>query len=207
MWQSHTGGGRNNPGDPLSAADWQDLNGQVNPNTAALIHSTGLTITQFVSMQTVPLVPGQYWGGTQDNGTLRKSMANNRWFDQASGDGGLRDRRPVDAERRQPDRARPTCSAPTSTSRRTGTTRRRRTRSSATSRIDGGINMGDRSEFYVPWTENRGNTNQMFLGTYRLYRTDNAEAAERAGRRPGSRSARTSPPAARARRPTARAAA
>ena len=88
VWQSHTGGGRNDAGDPLSAADWQDLNGQVDPTTAALIHSTGLAITQFTSMATVPNVPGQYWGGTQDNGTLRKSLANSRWFDQASGDGG-----------------------------------------------------------------------------------------------------------------------
>ena len=88
VWESHTGGGRNIAGAPLSTADWQDLNGQVNPNTAALIHSTGLALTQFTSMATVPNVPGQYWGGTQDNGTLRKSLANNRWFDQASGDGG-----------------------------------------------------------------------------------------------------------------------
>ena len=42
--------------------------------------------------------------------------------------------------------------------------------------IDGGIDMDDRAEFYVPWMQNRGNVNQMFLGTYRLYRTDNAEA-------------------------------
>ena len=42
---------------------------------AALIHSTGLAITQFTSIATVPDVPGQYWGGTQDNGTLRKSLA------------------------------------------------------------------------------------------------------------------------------------
>ena len=41
--------------------------------------------------------------------------------------------------------------------------------------IDGGINLKDRAEFYVPWVQNRGNVNQMFLGTYRLYRTDNAE--------------------------------
>ena len=88
VWESHTGGGRNNPGDPLSAADWQDLNGQVNPSSAALIHSTGLSITQFVSLQTVPNIPGQYWGGTQDNGTMRKSLANGRWFDQGNGDGG-----------------------------------------------------------------------------------------------------------------------
>jgi uncharacterized repeat protein (TIGR01451 family) len=36
--------------------------------------------------------------------------------------------------------------------------------------------MSDRAEFYIPWVENRGNTNQMFLGTYRVYRTNNAEA-------------------------------
>ena len=47
VWQSHTGGGRNAAGDPLSAADWEDLNGQVDPSTAALIHSTGLAIAQF----------------------------------------------------------------------------------------------------------------------------------------------------------------
>ena len=29
------------------AADWQNLNGQVNPNTAVLVHSTGLAIAQF----------------------------------------------------------------------------------------------------------------------------------------------------------------
>ena len=30
--------------------------------------------------------------------------------------------------------------------------------------IDGGINLKDRAEFYVPWVQNRGNVNQMFLG-------------------------------------------
>ena len=32
------------------------------------------TITQFTSIATVPTVPGRFWGGTQDNGTLRKSV-------------------------------------------------------------------------------------------------------------------------------------
>src|SRR3954453_4512552 len=41
-----------------------------------------------------------------------------------------------------------------------------------------GLTLGDRSEFYVPWVENQLHTNQMFLGTYRLYRTDNAEAPD-----------------------------
>ena len=182
VWQSETGGGRNNPADPLSAADWQDLNGQVNPNTAALIHSTGLQISQFTSIGGLcRWSPGQYWGGTQDNGTLRKSLANNRWFDQASGDGGQviidqttpnngkSDRAGVRVRHLLRHRALPV--------RPVG----RRIRSSETRAIDGGINMGDRSEFYVPWVQNRGNVNQMFLGTFRLYRTDNAETANVAG--------------------------
>jgi uncharacterized repeat protein (TIGR01451 family) len=179
VWQSHTGGGRNNVGDPLSAAQWENLNGQVNPNTGALVHSTGLAITQFSSIATVPNVPGQYWGGTQDNGTLRKSLANQRWFDQASGDGGQ-----VIVDQTTPNDVNPTVPAyvfgtyfdispyrydPTETNTFFGN-----------EPIDGGIDMSDRSEFYVPWVQNRGNVNQMFLGTYRLYRTDNAETANAA---------------------------
>ena len=175
VWESHTGGGRNGtPLPPLSTADWQNLNGQVNPNTAALIHSTGLAIGQYTSIATVPNIPGQYWGGTQDNGTLRKSLANQRWFDQASGDGGQ-----VIVDQSTPNAGNPGVPAyvfgtyfgispyrydPSETNTFFGN-----------ETIDGGINLNDRSEFYIPWVENRGNTNQMFLGTYRVYRTDNAE--------------------------------
>ncbi|HEY2353611.1 MAG TPA: hypothetical protein VGH79_01765, partial [Gaiellaceae bacterium] len=173
VWESHTGGGRNNPGDPLSASDWQDLNGTVNPSTAALVHSTGLAISQFSSIATVPLVPGQYWGGTQDNGTLRKSVANNRWFDQASGDGGQ-----VIVDQTTPNVGNPTVPAFVFGT-YTGTEIYRYGPSETNTffgneTIDGGL-QPDRSEFYIPWVQNRGNVNQMFLGTYRVYRTDNAE--------------------------------
>jgi uncharacterized repeat protein (TIGR01451 family) len=176
VWDSHTGGGRNNPGDPLSTADWQNLNGQVNPLTAGLVHSTGLALGQFSSIATVPFIPGQYWGGTQDNGTLRKSLANSRWFDQASGDGGQ-----VIVDQTTPNEGNPGVPAyvfgtyfgispyrydPTETNTFFGN-----------EPIDGGINLNDRSEFYIPWVQNRGNVNQLFLGTYRMYRTDNAETA------------------------------
>ncbi|TMC36773.1 MAG: DUF11 domain-containing protein, partial [Chloroflexi bacterium] len=43
-----------------------------------------------------------------------------------------------------------------------------------------GINTGDRSEFYIPVALNQQNTNKLFTGTYRLYRTDNAKAANAA---------------------------
>jgi uncharacterized repeat protein (TIGR01451 family) len=179
VWQSSTGGGRNNPTDPLSAAEWENLNGQVNPSTASLIHSTGLAITQFTSVATVPNIPGQYWGGTQDNGTLRKSTFNGRWFDQASGDGGQ-----VIIDQTTPNTDNPTVPAfvfgtyygispyrygPSETNTFFGN-----------EAIDGGINLNDRSEFYIPWVQNRGNVDQMFLGTYRLYRTDNAETSNAA---------------------------
>ncbi len=174
IWQSHAAGGRP-AGAPLSAADWENLNGEVNPTTAALVHSTGLDITMFSSIATVPNIPGQYWGGTQDNGTLRKSLANTRWFDQASGDGGQ-----VIVDQTTVNPLNPSVPAfvfgtyfaispyrfdPAHANTFFGN-----------EAIDGGIDLKDRSEFYVPWVENRGNTNQMFLGTYRLYRTNNAEA-------------------------------
>ncbi|GAA1960190.1 hypothetical protein GCM10009798_19720 [Nocardioides panacihumi] len=175
VWDSHTGGGRKGAADPLSAADWQNLNGQVNPANGVLVHSTGLQIGQFVGVSTVPQVPGQYWGGTQDNGTLRKSTANNRWFDQSSGDGGYA---LVDKSTLNP--INPAAAAyvfgeyfgispyrfdPSETGTIFGN-----------EYIRGGLNLNDRAEFYVPWTENQANPSQLFLGTYRLYRTDNAEA-------------------------------
>jgi uncharacterized repeat protein (TIGR01451 family) len=176
VWDTHTGGGRNNAGDPLSAADWQNLNGQVNPNTASLIHSTGLAIGQYSSIATVPNVPGQYWGGTQDNGTLRKSVANSRWFDQSSGDGGQ-----VIIDQTTPNVGNPTVPAYVFGTYFSISPYRFNPSEANTffgnEPIDGGINTSERSEFYIPWVQNRGNVNQMFLGTYRVYRTNNAETA------------------------------
>jgi uncharacterized repeat protein (TIGR01451 family) len=173
VWQSFTGGGRAT-GAPLSTVDWENLNGAVNPTTAALVHSTGLRIAQFTSIATVPSVPGQYWGGTQDNGTLRKSIANARWFDQASGDGGQ-----VIVDQTTPN---PTGAALPAYLFGTyfGISPYRYNPSEVgtffgNEAIDGGINLTDRSEFYIPWIQNRANPNQMFLGTYRLYRSNNAE--------------------------------
>jgi uncharacterized repeat protein (TIGR01451 family) len=175
VWQSLTGGGRNGVGDPLSAADWEDLNGTVDPDTGALIHSTGLRIAQYVSMATVPSVPGQYWGGTQDNGTQRKSLANDRWFDQAGGDGGQ-----VIVDQTTPNPNNPNLPAYVFGT-YFGITPYRFDPSEVgtffgNEAIDGGIDLNDRAEFYIPWIQNRGDPNQMFLGTYRLYRTNNAEA-------------------------------
>ena len=42
--------------------------------------------------------------------------------------------------------------------------------------ITHGINTKDRSEFYLPFVLNHDDVNQLFTGTYRMYRTDNAKA-------------------------------
>ncbi len=166
VWYSTTSGGRNNAGDPLSSVDWQDLNGTVDPATAAVLHRTNLNITQFTSVANNPAIPARLWGGSQDNGTERRSVASDSWFDVGSGDGG---QVLVD----------PNTGAfvfgtfyGISPYRFTGNT----PGFFANQSITHGINTGERSEFYVPWVMNQGNPNQLFLGTYRLYRTNNAEA-------------------------------
>ena len=155
VWFSSDRGGRPNASDPLSAADWQDLNGG------------GLQITQFTSIATNPKRPARFWGGSQDNGTERKSAISNTWFDVASGDGGQVLVDPTDFHYVY------------------GTyfsiSPYRMTDGGANfftnQFIENGINLADRSEFYTPFTMNQLNPNQLFLGTYRLYRTDNAKAA------------------------------
>ena len=71
-------GGRPARTQPLDAVDWENLN------------AGGLSLGQFTSIATNPSFPARraIWGGTQDNGTLRKSATSNTWFDMTSGDGG-----------------------------------------------------------------------------------------------------------------------
>ena len=167
VWSSDDRGGRPSASDPLSAVTWQDLNGSVDPDTAAVTGRTNLAITQFTSIANVPTVPARVWGGTQDNGTLRKSGTSPTWFDVASGDGGQVLVDPLDenyvygtyfgiSPYRYDDGGLFFYSNQS---------------------ITNGINLSDRAEFYVPWVMNQRNDQQLFLGTYRLYRTDNAKAA------------------------------
>jgi uncharacterized repeat protein (TIGR01451 family) len=168
VWTSNDQGGRlgNDPvADAVDTVDWEDLNGTVAPNGAVLARS-GLAITQFTSIANVPTIPARVWGGTQDNGTLRKSAASNSWFDVESGDGGQVLVDPTDANFVYGNYF--------------GISPYRNTDGGlaffSNSFIEGGINLADRSDFYVPEVMNQGNPNQLFLGTYRVYRTDNAKA-------------------------------
>ena len=174
-------GGRNTTNAPLDAVDWQNLNGSVNPANAVVTGRTNLQISQFTSIAVVPstlVTPGaqslRYWGGTQDNGTLRKSVNSQTWFDMTSGDGG---QVVVDQTDNSSCGGFGACfvygtffgvSLYRITDGGAGFFTRRP--------ILSGINTGDRSEFYIPVALNQQNTNKLFTGTYRLYRTDNAKA-------------------------------
>src|SRR5207245_8725630 len=89
VWFSPNRGGRTTDPSALSDADWQSLNGTMaNRLAPGVATRSNLQIGQFTSIATVPQIPVRFWGGTQDNGTLRKSGGSATWFDIPSGDGG-----------------------------------------------------------------------------------------------------------------------
>ena len=117
----------------------------------------------------------RFWGGTQDNGTLRKSGEHaSTWFDV-----GERRRRPG---ARRPDVRRRARLGPSCYVYGTffGISPYRYTDGGELLHepyIRNGLDLTDRSDFYMPFVLNQNNPNQLFLGTYRLYRTDNAKDA------------------------------
>ena len=196
VWFSDDQGGRLGAADPIDSVDWQDLNGTVDPNTAGVTHRTGLAITQFTSIANNPTLPGRC--GAAPRTTARFAS---------------RPRAHRGSTSRAATAVRSSSIRPTSTTcigNYFGISAYRNTDGGAgfftNSFITGGINLADRSDFYVPEIMNQGNPNQLFLGTYRVYRTDNAKAAIAAAFT-GARSAPTSRRAAPAARRMARAAA
>ncbi len=176
VWYSVNRGGRlGGTSDPLSGVNWRSLNGMVDPLTAGVTQRTGLQIGQFTSIATVPTVPARFWGGTQDNGTLRKSVASASWFDIPSGDGGQVLVDPTADGPCEFGAAGPSCFVYGTYF---GISPYRMADGGAfffnNNAITNGINLGDRAEFYIPFAMNKDNPSQLFLGTYRLYRTNNA---------------------------------
>jgi len=185
VWYSPDRGGRPKITDPLNSVDWQNLNGTVNPTTAAVTHRTGLDIAQYTSIQLAQSVAAgldspRVWGGTQDNGTQRKSANSQTWFDEAGGDGGQVLVDPsFDADNNSCAGGFGACFVYGTFNGFFG----------ALYRIsDGGaqffsrqiITNGlghDRSEFYIPWVLNPNNSNQLVAGSYRVYRTDDARGS------------------------------
>lgn len=168
VWRSYDGGGRPSSSDPLDETTWENLNAAVNPANGAVLARTGLQLAQYSSMSTRPANPASLWGGTQDNGTQRRSTLSPSWFDIASGDGGQAIADPEDNNYLYGAYF--------------GITPYRYDNAGAffysNAIITNGIDTNDRAEFYVPITMNKLNPEQLFLGTYRLYRTDNARAGD-----------------------------
>jgi uncharacterized repeat protein (TIGR01451 family) len=176
VWYSTTRGGRPNATDALSANDWQDLNGTVvvDPSTGAIVvmHRTNLQITQFDSIGVVPQAPNRFWGGVQDNGTLRKSSGSQTWFDVASGDGGQ-----VLVNTADTSCALGGACFVYGTYFNISPYRYTDGGNFFTNKfITNGLDTTERSDFYPPFVMNQLNPNQLFLGSYRLYRTDTAMA-------------------------------
>ncbi len=164
MWYSDDRGGRPGPADPLDAVTWQSLN------------TGNLSIGQFTSIATNPAwtnesgnpFPSRVWGGTQDNGTLRHATAptNPLWTDVSSGDGGQVLVDPTDSNFVYGTYF--------------GISPFRFDNGGAflfsNQSISRGIDLTDRSDFYIPWVLNKENPAQLFLGTFRAYRTDNGNS-------------------------------
>jgi uncharacterized repeat protein (TIGR01451 family) len=179
VWYSGDRGGRNTVPSIRRDADWQSLNGGLSsPYGIGVTHRTGLSIAQYTSIAIAPQVPKgadslRFWGGTQDNGTLRKSVNSKTWFDVASGDGG----QVVVDPTSDSCALGPSCFVYGTYF---GVSPYRYTDGGnffTNSYIRKGIDLSDRSDFYIPLVLNKDNPNQLYLGTYRLYRTDNARAA------------------------------
>lgn len=168
VWVSPDQGGRQGANPPLSDVTWEDLNGAVDPNTAVVYAQTGLQITQFTGVATIPTMPNRLWGGSQDNGSERKFNATTPWYDFASGDGGYPLVDPTDGNYAY------------TTYYGISPTRFTVANFFTNSYIRTGIDLTDRAEFYVPWVMNKLNPEQLFLGTYRVYRTNNAKATDTA---------------------------
>ena len=175
VWYSDDRGGRPSVSDPLSAVSWVSLNGKVNPVTSGVTGRSNLSIAQFTSVGIAAQVaPGadseRFWGGTQDNGTIRKSVNSKTWFDASSGDGG----------QVLIDPTSDTCALGPSCfvyGTYFGISPYRFSDGGnffTNSYIRNGIDQSDRSDFYTPFVLNRQDPNQLFLGTFRLYRTDNS---------------------------------
>ncbi|MBI3943388.1 MAG: CHRD domain-containing protein [Chloroflexi bacterium] len=164
VWSSSNYGGRMNPGDALDKVEWVNLNGTVNPNTAGVIARSGLAISQFTSVAQHPTLKARLYGGTQDNGTLRKSTASNSWFDLASGDGGQ-----VLVDPNNPLYVYGSYYGISPYRFDDGMLGAFYSNHS----IQAGINATDRSEFYVPWVLDPELTNRLYYGTFRVYRSDN----------------------------------
>jgi uncharacterized repeat protein (TIGR01451 family) len=162
VWSSANRGGRM-AGEPYTRTEWVNLNGFLD-DQGAVTARTGLQITQFSSIAQHPAQVKRLYGGSQDNGTERKSLASNTWVDIASGDGGK-----VLVDPNDPRFVYGTYYDLSPYRFSDGMLGGFGTNESITR----GITTSERSAFYVPFVMDPEFTNRLYIGSFRLYRTDN----------------------------------
>lgn len=163
VWRSASRGGRLRATDPITANAWVNLNGKVDPQSGLVSADYGLQITQFSSIAQHPSRVDRLYGGTQDNGSLIKDDDGHAWSDKAGGDGG---NMLVDPE--NPDLVYSTefgIQLFRNDDGMLGEFGRKRA-------VTTGIDRSDRSEFYIPWAFDPNRSSRLFMGTFRVYRSD-----------------------------------
>ncbi|MBI2954590.1 MAG: DUF11 domain-containing protein [Chloroflexi bacterium] len=164
VWASSNYGGRLLDSDPVTSVTWTNLNGTVNSANGSVVARSGLQITQFTSVAQHPTNGDLAYGGAQDNGTSRKDAASKTWTDYTNGDGGQVIVDPVNPNYVygtyyyvSPFRFDDGMFGPLFSN----------------NGITNGLNRYDRSAFYIPISMDPRYSNRLYLGTYRVYRTDN----------------------------------
>ncbi len=122
--------------------------------------NAGLMITQFTSLAAHPTDGRIFFGGTQDNGTPMHGGTSPVWKQLDGGDGGW-----TAFDRKNPRTMYHTFF---------GLNIERSDNGGSTWRsITSGLNPRDKSLFYVPMAMDPNSPTTLYLGTYRLYKTEN----------------------------------
>lgn len=154
----------------------------VNPNTIYVVGDGGvmksynggqsfvdlnhdLPITQFIGLAVSASDTNIVLAGSQDNGT-ELFTGNTNWDLVAEGDGGFTEIDPLNPDIQYGQRYHV---APEGFSQIKTTTMWE-----SSGNINTGLNGGDRSEFYVPYTLDENIPTRLYLGSYRVYRTTNS---------------------------------
>ncbi len=127
-----------------------------------------LTITQFIGLAVSATDTNIVLAGSQDNGT-EVFTGDLNWDLVAEGDGGFTEIDPTNLNIQYGQRYHV---APDGFSQLKTVNLWE-----SSANINSGLNGGDRSEFYVPYTLDENNPARLFLGSYRVYRTTNGGSA------------------------------
>ncbi|HUX85466.1 MAG TPA: hypothetical protein VMW65_00565 [Chloroflexota bacterium] len=141
---------------------WTDLNGAYDSGNGQVTPS-GLQIGQFQSVVQNPSSTGRAYGGLQDNGGEAKDSMTTTWYDRSGGDGG---QYLIDATNAQYVYGEYFDVNPYRFS-------DGMTGASIPQTIVNGLNTNDESLFYIPLAMDPADPSRLYLGTYRLYRSDN----------------------------------